>query len=192
MAPTMIPTSVQARRSLGAWWLLPLGFLVVSATLEVALALGWVFWPATMPTFSLFFSDYPHMKVWLASVSLALAVFQLLWAARIYNLLRFPPEGRFYNALHRWSGRLALLLTLPIAYHCVIIAGQAPLDGRVLAHMVLGAFFYGVVAAKLLIVQRPGLAVWLTPLAGGLLFVVLLGLWLTSVPWYVSVYGLSL
>lgn len=191
MTPTT-PTTTRPRSALGAWRLLPLGFVVVSAALEVALALSWVFWPSTMPTFSLFFSDFTHMKVWLASVSLALAIFQLLWAARIYSLLTFPPGGRFYNLVHRWSGRIALLLTLPVAYHCIIITGQTPLDSRVLAHMTIGAFFYGVVAAKLLIVRRRGLAGWLTPLAGGLLFAALLGLWLTSVPWWVSIYGLSL
>jgi len=57
--------------------------------------------------------------------------------------------------------------------------------------MVLGAFFYGAVVAKILVVRRPGLAGWLPPLTGGLLFTLLLGLWLTSVPWFVQVYGLS-
>lgn len=87
---------------------------------------------------------------------------------------------------------MALLLTRPVAYHCIIIAGQTPLDARILAHMAVGAFFYGVVAAKLLIVRRPGLAGWLTPLAGGVLFAALLGLWLTTVPWWISIYGLSM
>lgn len=100
MTPTT-RTITRSRSSLGAWWLLPLGFLIVSAALEAALALGWVYWPSTMPTFSLFFSDFTHMKVWLASASLALAIFQLLWAARIYGLLTFPPGGQFYNLVHR-------------------------------------------------------------------------------------------
>ncbi len=189
MAPS---TTTRSRRSLGIWWLLPLGFLLVSAALEIALALGWVFWPATVPTFSLFFSDYTHMKIWFANASLALAALQLLWAARIYGLIKFPPSGGFYNALHRWAGRLALLLTLPIAYHCIILVGLYPIDTRVLAHMILGAFFYGVVVAKILIVRRPGMPGWLIPLAGGLLFTLLLGLWLTSVLWFVNYYGLSL
>lgn len=186
------PSITRSRRSPGVWWLLPLGFLLVSSALEIALALGWVFWPVTMPTFAFFFSDYTHMKIWLASASLALAAFQLLWAARIYGLLKFPPGGRFYNYIHRWAGRLALLLTLPIAYHCIILVGQTPIDMRVLPHMVMGAFFYGVVVAKILIVRRPGTPGWLLPLAGGLLFTLLLGLWLTSVPWFVNYYGLSL
>lgn len=185
------PRITRSSRPLGAWWLLPLGFLALASALEVALAIGWVAWPASMPTFSLFFSDFTHMKVWLASVALALAALQLLWAARIYSLLRFPPGGRFYNRVHRWAGRVALLLTLPVAYHCIIIVGETPIDARVLAHMILGAFLYGVVATKVLIVRRPGVAGWLTPVAGGLLFIVLCGLWLTSVPWFVTVYGLS-
>lgn len=182
----------KARTSLGVWRLIPLGFVVVSGVMEAALALGWVVFPSTMPTFSLFFSDFTHMKVWLASAALTMAVLQLLWAARMYGLLRFPPGGGFFRVLHRWSGRAALLMTLPIAYHCILIVGQTPLDARVLAHMVIGAFFYGIVTTKLLIVRRAGLAGWLTPVAGGALVVALLGLWLTSVPWFVSSYGLSL
>jgi hypothetical protein len=181
-----------ARVSLGAWWLLPLAFMVASATAEVALTQGWVFWPTSIPTYSFGFSNFTHMKIWVSSAALALAVLQLVWAARMYRLVRFPPGGRFYNLIHRWSGRVALLLTLPVAYHCLIIAGQTPLDARVLTHMVLGAFFYGVVVAKILIVRRPGLSGWLAPIAGGLLFTILLGLWLTSVPWFVQTYGLSL
>ncbi len=191
MTTHTITTQRPPRVSLGVWWLLPLAYLVASAVTEIALTLGWVFWPATIPTFSFGFSDFAHMKIWFASAALALAVLQLVWAARIYRLLWFPPGGRFYNLVHRWSGRVALLLTLPIAYHCIIIAGQIPLDSRVLAHMALGAFFYGVVVAKVLVVRRPGLAGWLAPLTGGLLFTLLLGLWLTSVPWFVHVYGLS-
>ncbi|HEX9037146.1 MAG TPA: DUF6529 family protein [Ktedonobacterales bacterium] len=192
MASSPMAGRPHQHRTLGAWRLLPVAVVIVSTAAEVSLALGWVFWPASTPTYSFGFSDFTHMKIWFASVALALAILQLFWAARIYQLIRFPPNGRFYNVLHRWSGRVALLLTLPVAYHCIIIAGQVPRDNRVLAHMAFGAFFYGAVVAKILIVRRPGLAGWLTPIAGGLLFVLLLGLWLTSVPWFVQVYGLSL
>lgn len=185
------PVVARSRHALGVWWLLPIGFVTVASALEAGLAVDVVAWPASMPTFALFFSDYTHMKVWLACAALALATLQLLWAARMYRLLSFPPHGGFYNVLHRWAGRFALLLTLPIAYHCVIIIGLRPIDSRVLAHMIFGAFFYGVVVTKILIVRSPGMAGWLAPVVGGLLFTALLGLWLTSVPWWVSVYGLS-
>lgn len=175
----------------GVWWLLLLGIWTLSGAFIAALALGWLAWSPTVPTFHLFFSDFQHMKIWLATGALVLAGAQLLWAARIYNLLRFPPGGRFYAHVHRWAGRLALLLTLPIAYHCIILVGLTPIDMRVLGHMILGAFFYGVVATKVFLVRWTARAGWLVPLAGGVLFVMLLGLWLTSVPWFVSIYGLS-
>jgi len=66
--------------------------------------------------FHLFFSDTIHMKVWLASAAVVLAVSQLVTASRVYGLLHFPPPGRLYNAVHRWSGRTAIALTLPVAY----------------------------------------------------------------------------
>jgi hypothetical protein len=177
----------------GAWWvLLPLGLWLLSALLVGALALGRLAWPASMPTFSLGFSDFAHMKVWLTTAVLVLASGQLLWAARMFGLLRFPPRGHFYHVFHRWAGRLTLLLTLPIAYHCIILVGQHPLDTRVAIHAGLGAFLYGAFATKVLLVRLPGLSGWWLPVAGGVLFCVLLGLGLTSVPWFVSLYGLSL
>src|SRR5262249_52994993 len=51
------------------------------------------------------FSDNIHVKVWLTTAAIILALTQLLTAARIYEKLQFPPPGRFYNFVHRWSGR---------------------------------------------------------------------------------------
>lgn len=181
----------RAARSRG-WWALPLSVWLVSALVIWALAVGMVTVPASVPTFRLFFSDYTHMKVWLATVITILATGQLLWAARMYGLIRFPPRGRFYAVVHRAAGWIILVLTLPVAYHCLILVGQNPIDVRVFVHAILGAFLYGAFATKILLVREPVRPRWLLPVAGGFLFSVLLGLWLTSVPWFVSVYGLSL
>ena len=70
--------------------------------------------PYETPFFHLFFSDTLHMKAWLITAALLLALGQLLTASRIYEVLRFPPKGRFYHVVHRWSGRIAILLTLPV------------------------------------------------------------------------------
>jgi hypothetical protein len=182
------------KRAAGArvWWVVPLSIWVVSFLVIWALAVGMIAVPASPPTFRLFFSDFAHMKVWLATVIAVLATGQLLWAARMYGLVRFPPRGRFYAVVHRAAGWIILALTLPVAYHCLILVGQTPLDPRVLVHAILGAFLYGAFATKILLVRTRGLPGWLVPAAGGLLFAVLLGLWLTSVPWFVGVYGLSL
>src|SRR4029077_12138020 len=74
---------------------LVIGFVAVRTDVE----------PYETPFFRLFFSNTLHMKAWLTTAALLLGLGQLLTAARIYGKLRFPPEGRLYPLLHRWSGR---------------------------------------------------------------------------------------
>ena len=38
-----------------------------------------------------------HMKAWLATGAIILALFQLLTAARVFELLHFPPSGRVWG-----------------------------------------------------------------------------------------------
>src|SRR5881296_445116 len=89
-----------------------------------------------------------------------------------------------YHAVHRWSGRTAILLTLPVAYPCVFLLGFGTHSPRVLIHSLLGSALYGAVAAKVLIVRSTRFAPWVLPVAGSLLFSILLGLWLTSALWF--------
>jgi hypothetical protein len=140
--------------------------------------------PYATPFFHLFFRDTLEMKAWLVTAAVVLGCGQLLTAARIYDLLRFPPKGRFYHAVHRWSGRAAVLLTLPVAYHCVFLLGFDTHSARVLIHSLLGSAFFGAVVAKVLIVRSSRFADWVLPVAGGLLFAILVGLWLTSALWF--------
>lgn len=74
------------------------------------------------PFFHLFFSDTLHLKAWLATAVSLLALFQLLTAARVFDVFHFRPSSRFWGRLHRLSGYLAIGLTLPVAYHCPITA----------------------------------------------------------------------
>jgi Family of unknown function (DUF6529) len=140
----------------------------------------------------LFFSDPIHFKVWLATAATALACFQVLTAAHIYARLRLP-VGAAVAAVHRWSGRLAILLTLPVAYHCIFLLGYGDYTTRVEVHSLLGSVVYGAVVAKLLVVRGgsrfPG---WALPLAGGTLFAILLGLWLTSSLWFFQHVGVGI
>jgi hypothetical protein len=143
--------------------------------------------PYEIPFFHPFFTDTLHMKAWLVTAAVVLAFGQLLTATRMYELLRFPPKGRFYHIVHRWSGRTAILLTLPVAYHCVFLLGFSTQSPRVLMHSLLGSALYGAVVAKVLIVRSTRFAPWVLPVAGGLLFSILLGLWLTSALWFFTV-----
>ena len=141
------------------------------------------------PFFHLFFSDTLHMKAWLITAALLLALGQLLTASRIYEVLHFPPRGRFYHVVHRWSGRTAILLTLPVAYHCIFLLGFGTYNSRAYVHSVLGSFLYGAVLAKVFIVRSNSFRAWALPIAGGVLFSILLGLWLTSGFWFFSTFG---
>lgn len=166
-----------------AWFAVP---LVLGAL--VALTVGLVARqttrePYATPFFHSFFTDTLHMKAWLITAALVLACGQLVTAARIYELLRFPPQGRLYHTVHRWSGRAAILLTLPVAYHCVFLLGFSTETPRVLIHSLLGSTLYGAVVAKVLIVRSTRFPAWVLPVAGGLLFSTLLGLWMTSALW---------
>ena len=148
--------------------------------------------PYGMPFFHLFFSDTLHMKAWLTTIALLLGLGQLLTAARIFRLLRFPPESHFYALLHRWSGRVAILLTLPAAYHCIFQLGFATHHARAAVHSVLGAAFYGALVIKVLMVRSSGYPGWALPLAGGTLFAILTALWLTSAFWFFGTFGVGL
>lgn len=162
------------------WLALPLVVFALIALTVGLVAGGKVREPYATPFFHLFFRDVLQMKAWLVTAAVVLACGQLLTAARIYERLRFPPRGRFYHGVHRWSGRAAILLTLPVAYHCIFLLGFGANSPRVLIHSLLGSALYGAVVAKVLIVRSNRFAPWVLPVAGGLLFSILLGLWLTS------------
>ena len=140
------------------------------------------------PWFRLFFSDTLHLKSWLALAAAVLGVTQLFTAAWIFRKLPWArPRG--VNVVHRWSGRIAFLLIIPVAYHCVFKLGFQTYDTRVAAHSFLGVAFYGAFTAKVLIVRMHRFPGWTLPLAGALLFVVLIGAWWTSSFWYLRQVG---
>jgi hypothetical protein len=139
------------------------------------------------------FSSGLAAKAWLASAAFLLAIVQLVSAMVMYG--RFPGVRRapsWIGGLHRWSGRVAVLVTVPVAVHCLYALGFADYEPRVLAHSVLGCFFYGAFATKMLVLRIERAPGWALPLAGGLVFTGLTGLWLTSSLWFFGTSGLVL
>jgi hypothetical protein len=134
------------------------------------------------------FSSAIAGKVWFATAAVVLAVVQVSTGARIFGKLRrvVPLPDRGVGAVHRWSGRLAFVCTLPVAFHCIFILGFRSTDTRVLVHSLLGSFVYGVFAVKVFFVRdrTSGFPAWTLPLAGGTLFSIFVGLWATSSLWY--------
>lgn len=137
------------------------------------------------PLFTLGFGAMLPMKVWLTTGAAALVVVQVVTALAMWGKL--PGVTRapdWVGPLHRWSGTLAFVLTLPVAFHCVWSLGFATGDTRTLVHSVLGCAFYGVFAAKMLALRLHRLPGWTLPVLGGLLAAVLTGLWFSASFWY--------
>jgi mono/diheme cytochrome c family protein len=138
--------------------------------------------PRSKGYFRLFFEDPIHLKAAFATAVVVLACFQLFTAAWIFRKLPWPKPA-WVNPVHRWSGRLAFLLTLPIAYHCIFKLGFQDPSTRVLAHSLFGCAVYGAFASKVTIVRLHRFPRFVLPVAGGLLFAVLVGVWWTSAVW---------
>jgi hypothetical protein len=159
----------------------------------VALSLGIygnVHDPASDLSITLGFADTITMKVWLAGLAVAFAVVQLVSALWMYGKLPLGAAPAWLGSLHRISGRVAFLLTLPVAYHCLYQLAFQETSSRVLLHSLLGCAFYGAFAAKVVVVRSPSLPGIALPLAGGALFTLLVAVWLTSGGWFISHHGL--
>jgi len=169
------------------WLALPIAlFAVVSLTAGLLANHD----PRSKGYFDLVFSDPIHMKAWLATAAVALALFQLFTAAWIFRKLPWSKPA-WVNPAHRWSGRLAFVATLPVAYHCIFKLGFQHATTRVLWHSLLGCAFYGAYVAKVTIVRLRRFPGPTLPVAGGLVFAVLIGVWWTSARWLFDQAGLG-
>ena len=134
------------------------------------------------------FSSLIWVKVWLASGAGLLALVQLVTARLMWR----PNSGAWVAPTHRWSGRLAFLLTLPVMVHCLYSIGFSTFDVRSLAHSVLGCLFFGAFTVKMLILPKRNLPGWLLPVLGGIVFTVLMALWGTSAAYMFATEGVRL
>jgi hypothetical protein len=172
-----------------------LSLALVGAAVSVALG---VYGRLHDPTFKAIttlgiFSTVLTMKVWLATIVFALALVQLITALMIFGKLRLGAVGtpRWASPTHRWSGRIAFLLSIPVAYHCLWSLGFQSNTTRVVLHSLLGCFFYGVFVTKMLVLHAKRLPGWALPWVGGLTFTALVSIWLTSSLWFFTTIGLE-
>jgi Family of unknown function (DUF6529) len=175
----------QMERRSNTWALLPFGVLAL-----VALTLGIVArhqktgdGKAQGTYIELLFTSTIHMKAWLATTVAILACAQLFTAAWIFRKL--PLERRAWvNVVHRWTGRTAFVLSLPVAYHCIFRLGFQGDEPRVVVHSLAGCAFYGGYVAKVLVVKMRRYPAWVIPTIGGLLFTAIITIWYTSALWF--------
>jgi hypothetical protein len=137
------------------------------------------------------FSSPLTVKVWLASAAAFFAVLQLISALVMYGKVPRVKAPSWIGRAHRWSGRIAFALTIPVAMHCLYALGFQRNEPRVLVHSVLGCFFFGAFTVKMLILPKRGLPGWALPVFGGLVFTALIGLWLTSSLWFFATFGVK-
>jgi hypothetical protein len=149
--------------------------------------------PALRPLFLVGFSGMLQLKTWFATAALLLVVVQgvtALWMwGRLPGASRAP---RWVPTLHRWSGSVAFVLTLPVALHCIWSLGFVTTTPRVLAHGILGCAFYGGYAAKMLGLRMRRLPGWALPVLGGSVFALFLLVWTTSALWFFTRSGVPL
>jgi hypothetical protein len=136
------------------------------------------------------FSSTQTVKVWLASGAAGLAVIQLLSAFAMYGKLGFDPPA-WTGTLHRWTGRAAFLLAVPVAVHCLYALGFQQYDTRTIAHSLLGCVFFGAFTVKMLVLSKDDLPGWALPLFGGVVFAALVSVWFTSAYWFFTTAGVK-
>lgn len=135
------------------------------------------------------FSSGLYVKAWLTTGAFVLALVQMTSALIMYGKIKVANPPTWIPTLHRWSGRIAVLLTVPVVVHCLYALGFQTGQTRVLIHSLLGCLFYGAFVAKMLVLSRKGLPGWALPVLGGVVFTALVGLWLTAGLWVFTTKG---
>lgn len=137
------------------------------------------------------FSNPGSVKSWLATGATLFAVVQVVSALVMYGKIPRVAAPSWIGGLHQWSGRIAFLLAVPVAIHCLYALGFQNYSTRVLIHSLLGCAFFGAFTVKMLILPKRGLPGWLLPALGGVVFIALTGVWFTSAYWFFSTYGIK-
>ncbi|MEN0130603.1 MAG: DUF6529 family protein [Brevundimonas sp.] len=131
------------------------------------------------------FSGMLQMKAWLATAALVFAVVQVLSALAMWGKVPgVDSSAAWVPGVHRWSGTVAFLLTLPVMFHCVWSLGFSDSSARTLVHSVAGCLLYGVFAAKMLALRVRGLPRAVVPILGAALVALVVLAWFTSALWF--------
>jgi len=135
------------------------------------------------------FSSPGTVKAWLASAAVVFALVQVGSSLVMYGKVPRIAAPSWIGSLHRWSGRIAFILTVPVVVHCLYALGFQAYDARVLVHSIAGCLFFGTFTVKMLSLTRRGMPGWVLPVLGGAVFALLVLLWFTSAFWFFSVFG---
>ena len=176
---------------------IPLTAFTVGAVVALLVGVfGRVHEPTLDGTTTLGYATVLAMKTVVATGIAVLVVIQLVTALWLYGRLGIRAPS-WLGGAHRATGATVLLLSLFVAYHCLwslgLEVGKLP-DGekvstRTFVHGLLGCAVVGAVVVKLVAVRSRRAPGWFLPVAGGLLFSLLVLAILTSAAWYIGTKG---
>ena len=175
----------------------PLAAFTVGALVALLVGVfGRVHDPTLDGTTSLGFRTVIEMKVVVSTAVGVLAVLQVVTALWLYGKLGIRAPT-WLGTAHRITGTVTLVLAVFVAYHCLWALGleSGTLENgekvptRAVVHGVLGCAVIGAVVVKVAAVRSKRAPGWFLPMAGGLLFALLVLGVLTSAVWYVDQEG---
>ena len=187
----MVDTTAQ--KSLGV----PLAAFAAGAVVALLVGVfGTVHDPTLDGTTTLGFRTVIEMKVVVSTVIGVLAVLQVVGALWMYDKLGIRAPS-WLGTAHRISGIFALVLAVFVAYHCLWALGLESgrletgekVPTRTVVHGVLGCAVMGAIVVKVAAVRSKRAPGWFLPVAGALLFTLLVLVVLTSAVWYVNEKG---
>lgn len=176
---------------------IPLAAFAAGAVVALLLGvLGKVHDPSLDGTTTLGFDTVIDMKVVISTLIGGLAVLQAIGALWMYGKLGVAAPS-WLGTAHRITGTVAVLLSLFVAYHCLWALGLESgtlengekVPARAVVHGVLGCAVVGALVVKVVAVRSKRAPGWLLPVAGGLLFALLVVVVLTSAVWYLGDQG---
>jgi Family of unknown function (DUF6529) len=177
---------------------IPLTAFAAGAVIAVLVGVfGRIHDPTLAGTTTLGYQTVLEMKTAVALVIAPLVVLQLLGALWMYGKLGVRAPS-WVGPAHRATGAVALVLSLFVAYHCLwslgLEVGQLPsgepVSTRAFVHGLLGCAVMGAIVVKVVAVRSRRAPGWFLPVAGGVLFSLLVLALLTSAAWYVGERGL--
>jgi hypothetical protein len=167
---------------------IPLLAFALGAAVAVLLGVNDRRHPGSVSAVKLGFPSVIEMKTTLAFVVGALLLVQLVGALWMYGRLGRPAPA-WVGPVHRSIGVVAVVISLPVAYDCLLAFGIQTYQPRVLVHALFGCAVYGALVVKVFAVRSRTAPGWFLPVAGGLFFALFLLTVLTSAVWYTAEFG---
>jgi plastocyanin len=97
------------------------------------------------------FDDVIDIKVWLATLVLALAFLQVVTMAVVYGWVPVGSKSLKdrLSVYHRWEGRIAVFVAVVIATFCILDPGPQTATDRQQQHTIVGILVLALIVAKI-------------------------------------------